>query len=118
MADQPYMGGHDYQGTPTPTGSNPNDPGGMPGWYNGLKSGWNAFTGDPKGVMDAYNKAIALAGQQGQETRVWLTGQQSKALAKYGPIQGMFANMYGTGGIAPQQVPGAIGQTFGGGSGG
>ncbi len=99
---------------------NASDPGGMPGWYNGLKSAWNGFTGDPKGVMDAYTKAIQMAGQQGQQTRDWLQGQQQAALAKYGPIQGMFSNMYGTGGIAPAQVPGAggqpgaIGQTFGG----
>lgn len=99
-------------------GSNPNDPGGAAGWYNGLKGFWNSFTGDPQGVMNAYNKAMQMAQTQGETTRNWLEQQQQKALQQYAPIQGIFNQMYGSGGIAPAKVPGAIGQNFSGGGGG
>lgn len=84
----------------------------------GLGGAWNAFTGDPKGVIAAYNAAISQANQGGQDIKNFLLGQQQKALANYGPLQHMFNTMYGTGGIAPAQVPqGAIGQNFSGGTG-
>lgn len=70
--------------------------------YNGLR-------GNPDAIKAAYDQAMQRSQQSGDQIRNFLLGQQAKAQQYYAPMQRMFQNMYGTGGIQAPMVPGAQG---------
>lgn len=95
----------DYVGDPAGALTGINNEG-----FGGIKK---MLFGDPGAVKKAYDDAMNMSRQMGQESKDFLLGQQGKALQYYQPLQHMFQGAYGTEGIqgpqTPQAAPGGAG---------
>ena len=69
----------------------------------------NALEGDPNSLSNSLQNLMQTAYAQGDKTKNFLMGQKGNAEAYYKPMQQMFGNMYGTGGVMPGKAPGAPG---------
>lgn len=88
--------------------------------YEGLMGAKKHFFDDPANkIKGAYDQAIGQSDQDTQKLMDFYMGQQSKAQGYYKPIQNMFSQAYGTGGIQAPQTPQSPGVSlksmFGGG---
>lgn len=84
------------------------------GYERGFDEAKKYLFGDPDAIKQAYEQAMGMSRQMGQESKDFLMGQQAKALQFYAPMQQMFTSMYGTKGMKPAQAPGVPGATPGG----
>lgn len=72
--------------------------------------------GDPEAIKAAYDAMMGTAKEMTGETRKFLGDKQQQALSYFAPMQRMFQNAYGTGGLIPQgQGVRPFGQMYGGG---
>lgn len=68
---------------------------------NPIDSLWNTAKGDPEGIKKAYDAAMGQNATNTQQLREQLAQGQQKALGYYAPIQSLYQNAYGTGGLKP-----------------
>lgn len=71
----------------------------------------NALEGDPNSLVSALNGLMQTAYQRGDQTKNFLMGREANAEQYYRPMQQMFGNMYGSGGMMPAKAPGVPGST-------
>jgi len=82
-----------------------------------LSSLANTLEGDPSGLSSQLQGLSNQAYGQGQQVKNFLLSREGNAEQYYKPMQQMFGQMYGTGGIQPAKAPGVPGSTpLGGGS--
>lgn len=72
----------------------------------GLK---NSIEGNPAAASSGMNALMQQAFTQGNKINQMLQSEKGGSLAYYKPMQQMFGNMYGTGGLMPAKAPGAPG---------
>lgn len=65
----------------------------------------NALEGDPAGYATALKGLQDTANTQAEKVKNFLLGREQNAQQTYRPMQQLFANMYGTGGLMPAQAP-------------
>lgn len=69
----------------------------------------NTLEGDPAGYAKALQGLEGQANQQAEKVKNFLLGREANAQQIYRPMQQMFGNMYGTGGLMPAKAPQAPG---------
>jgi hypothetical protein len=69
----------------------------------------NTLEGDPAGYAKALQGLQGQANQQAEKVKNFLLGREQLAQQTYRPMQQLFSNMYGTGGMAPAKAPGVPG---------
>lgn len=86
--------------------------------YNGTGSQLlNSLEGNPTGVSASLQQLANQAYGQGQQVKNFLLGREGNAEQYYRPMQQMFGQMYGTGGVMPGKAPQGPGSPLGGGGG-
>ena len=88
-----------------------NGSGAFSGGLPSVSSILNGLEGDPNGLSAQLQKLSDQAYSQGNEVKNFLLGRESNAEKYYSPMQQMFGQMYGTGGIMPAKAPGVPGST-------
>ena len=61
--------------------------------------------GDPNSIKHAYDQAMQMSQQMGQQTKDFLMGQEGKAQQYFGPIQNMYRSAYGAQGMQAPMIP-------------
>ena len=77
----------------------------------GLSGAANTLEGDPNGLAAQMQQLSNQAQTQGQQVKDFLLSREGNAENYYKPMQQMFGQMYGTGGIKPAMAPGVPGST-------
>lgn len=75
--------------------------------------------GDPEAIKKAYEDAMGMSRQMGQESKDFLQGQKGQSLSYFQPVMQMLQGAYGKNpGIAapqkPQMAGGPLAQMYGG----
>lgn len=79
------------------------------GVSNPLSGLTNTLEGDPAGYANALKGLQGQANAQAEKVKNFLLGREASAQQIYRPMQQMFGNMYGSGGLTPAKAPQAPG---------
>lgn len=93
-----------------------NGSGAFSGGIPSLSSIMNGLEGDPNALASQLQKLSTQANSQGNQVKNFLLGRESNAEQYYHPMQQMFNQMYGTGGVMPGKAPGVPGSSPTGGT--